>query len=1205
MKIKTPHSMLLQSAALAVLCLVIAPVPAHAKKLCDLPVCEDDVRGKVLDNSTQRQTAVQPNTETSSEKSDLEAGEGFSLSVDGEVVAGTQTVADEQRKADVDLEQADVQVKFDGLDVRPMLNVSTVPASETYVAGEAIEFQVSLNYGAWISRADIIISEFNGFGAEKIAVVSVDESGHATWQVPASQTSKLSYVLRVYDREGRYDETQALPLTAKSDDIRALTQEDGVVKSSSAPAGLNEDRTALRNIPITGGAVTVFGRGVNKDSEVYAFGENVPVDPQGNFLIQRILPPGDHTVGVEVADGLKNSIDFSRQINIPTNDWYYVGLADLTLGKRFGSKEMKETYPGEYKGIYSKGRVAFYLKGKMQGRTILTAALDTGEHDIKNLLKNLDEKDPRRFLKRIDPDDYYPIYGDDSSMIEDAPTAGRFYVRLQRDDSDVMWGNYKAYIKGNKYLKNERALYGAQGVYRSTTVAPDAGRRTEVSTYAAQPGTLSQNDALRGTGGSAYFLRYQDITQGSETVSIETRDPVTGFVVAKTTLKSGTDYEFDYSQGVILLTQPLQSTTAGRNVYLIANYEYTPATTDVKGYAAGGRAQQWLGDHVRVGATVMHDYSGDANLDLGGGDVRLFATENTYVDFSMAHSRGNGFGYAASADGGLTYSAVKAPSGAKKSGNAFGVDARADLEDLTGGSVKGLVEGQYSLQQGGFATLDTENTSKREDIRLSGNASLSETTTLGVELSQSRSGGKTDREAKVIVGEQLTEKTKLEVGVKNTLKSGGTGSGGEYGRRTDLGAKLIHDIDEDSQIYGFGQVTAEHTSGRKRDDRVGVGGKTNLNEKVSVEGEASTGSAGIGGNAKLSYAPTAGTKYYVGYDLDPYRDLDPNSTFVSSGTDLGAFIVGANYRQSENLSFFAEDSYDMFGLKRTLAQSYGVEYAPFDNWTVGATAEFGRIIDDTVNATTGLKNSDFDRKAASASLGYRNANGNLGRVKAEARFEDSEDNTRDMNSYLLEGTVDLKAHEDWRFLANLDAVFSDATNTARSGRYAEGSVGFAYRPTSNDRLNALFKYTYLYDLPGADQVTVDGTLNGAQQRSHILSADAIYDVSDVLSVGAKYGVRMGETRARSGGGWTESTAHLGVLRADVNVDREWDVLLEGRMLWAPTVDSKKLGLLTAIYRHVGENFKIGVGYNFAQFSDDLRDLVADDHGVFVNAVGKF
>jgi hypothetical protein len=43
----------------------------------------------------------------------------------------------------------------------------------------------------------------------------------------------------------------------------------------------------------------------------------------------------------------------------------------------------------------------------------------------------------------------------------------------------------------------------------------------------------------------------------------------------------------------------------------------------------------------------------------------------------------------------------------------------------------------------------------------------------------------------------------------------------------------------------------------------------------------------------------------------------------------------------------------------------------------------------------------------------------------------------------------------------------------------------------------------------------------------------------------------------------------------------------------------------AIYRQMGDNFKIGVGYNFGHFSDDLRSIGVDDHGVFVNAIGKF
>ncbi|WP_323032347.1 hypothetical protein [Paracoccus sp. (in: a-proteobacteria)] len=64
-------------------------------------------------------------------------------------------------------------------------------------------------------------------------------------------------------------------------------------------------------------------------------------------------------------------------------------------------------------------------------------------------------------------------------------------------------------------------------------------------------------------------------------------------------------------------------------------------------------------------------------------------------------------------------------------------------------------------------------------------------------------------------------------------------------------------------------------------------------------------------------------------------------------------------------------------------------------------------------------------------------------------------------------------------------------------------------------------------------------------------------------------------------------------------------MLEGRVLHMPSADTTDLGALAAVYRHVGENFKIGIGYNFGRFSDDLGDLTFDDRGVFLNLVGKF
>jgi hypothetical protein len=84
----------------------------------------------------------------------------------------------------------------------------------------------------------------------------------------------------------------------------------------------------------------------------------------------------------------------------------------------------------------------------------------------------------------------------------------------------------------------------------------------------------------------------------------------------------------------------------------------------------------------------------------------------------------------------------------------------------------------------------------------------------------------------------------------------------------------------------------------------------------------------------------------------------------------------------------------------------------------------------------------------------------------------------------------------------------------------------------------------------------------------------------------------------------DSRASLYVLRADWHFTHRWDALIEGRLLDTPDAQDKRSGTLLGLYRHIGENLKVGVGYNFTDFSDDLTDLSYNSQGVFFNFVGK-
>jgi hypothetical protein len=77
------------------------------------------------------------------------------------------------------------------------------------------------------------------------------------------------------------------------------------------------------------------------------------------------------------------------------------------------------------------------------------------------------------------------------------------------------------------------------------------------------------------------------------------------------------------------------------------------------------------------------------------------------------------------------------------------------------------------------------------------------------------------------------------------------------------------------------------------------------------------------------------------------------------------------------------------------------------------------------------------------------------------------------------------------------------------------------------------------------------------------------------------------------------------VRLDWNVVHKWDLLAEGRILATQGISTTDLGALLALYRHFGNNAKIGLGYEWGQVSDDLTDIDYQGSGVFLNMIAKF
>jgi len=82
-----------------------------------------------------------------------------------------------------------------------------------------------------------------------------------------------------------------------------------------------------------------------------------------------------------------------------------------------------------------------------------------------------------------------------------------------------------------------------------------------------------------------------------------------------------------------------------------------------------------------------------------------------------------------------------------------------------------------------------------------------------------------------------------------------------------------------------------------------------------------------------------------------------------------------------------------------------------------------------------------------------------------------------------------------------------------------------------------------------------------------------------------------------------NSANLFIPRNDLRPFRNWEGSVEGRMLRPDRPERAAHRALFAVYRYLGGHFKVGVGYDFTDFSDDLTDLSYDDHGLLLNVVG--
>jgi len=348
------------------------------------------------------------------------------------------------------------------------------------------------------------------------------------------------------------------------------------------------------------------------------------VDSQGYANFAPVNSSGSHTATLTYGQA---SAQVRTYVKPQYREWIMVGLAEGSVGYHNLAGNLENLAAAEQEeGYYRDGRLAFYAKGKVKGKYLLTAAYDSAR-----ARSNLDNG----LFGAIDPNQYYTLYGDKGKGGFDAASHDKLYVKLDGDQFYALYGDFDPGLTVTELSRYSRSLTGFKGEYY--------GDKVTATGFATESDHAFQKDELPGDGTSGlYHLSHTQIILGSEKITIETRDRFHSEVVLeKKQLARFVDYTFDPQAGTIYFREPIFSRNTEFNpIYIVAEYEMAAGTSHE--LTGGGRVGYKLDEKgSEAGVSLIHEGTPGARADLQGVDLKYAVNDKTSVKAEAATSSKN------------------------------------------------------------------------------------------------------------------------------------------------------------------------------------------------------------------------------------------------------------------------------------------------------------------------------------------------------------------------------------------------------------------------------------------------------------------------------------------------------------------------------------------------------------------------------------
>ena len=647
----------------------------------------------------------------------------------------------------------------------------------------------------------------------------------------------------------------------------------------------------------------------------------------------------------------------SKTINVwlkpKLREWILVGIAEGTVGYKTINDNVKSIDDLDEDKFYKRGRIAFFAKGKVKGKYLLTLAYDS--HKQK-------QETGYQLNGDINPDSWYTVYADNSRSQYDAPSSRKLYVKVEKDAFYALFGDYRTGMTITELAKFERTLNGIKSEYK--------GKNLSYNAFISETSNNHHHDEIPGDGTSGLYYLSKAIIPNSETIRIETRDRFhSERILESRELVRYQDYDIDYEAGTLFFKFPI----TGRNANFDPNIiivDYDSESDSNKNIVAGGRIAANTNDEkLEVGvSTLLQTRKSAKNDTLVAIDATFKITPDTKIHAEVAQTNTKASNHksvnAQILEIEKNIANLEAKLYYRKQGDNFGIDSQASEigTKKVGANLKYKFDNKTDINAELSKQNNLSNNNKRQLAELSVNKRFDRfEVNAGLRHSKEKLEDKsTSNNTALLGGSYTTEngKVTLRGNIEKNLQDNNQSEqspdrvlvGVDVKLQQGLTLFAEHEITENNRIQ-----TQNSRVGVSKDLWKGAKGKTTLTQERTDQGQRNYATLGLSQNIKLT------DKIKADISLDHAKTIGDNNPRFNSeepaaqGTqrdDYTAFSVGLGSNDKDW------------------------------SWTTRAEVRAGDLT-DKINFQAGLIRHLEDGKNLSAKINYtdsQESNGNFSKM---------------------------------------------------------------------------------------------------------------------------------------------------------------------------------------------------------------------------------